>query len=467
MRVRYYVVAAAVLVTACGGGGDASEESTSPEPSVSPTSEPVVDTTATAPTGPDIENPDALPWMRDAVSIVGTSGSDVLLGVAPGPDGSLWISGHTDAAFAPELGGSSAGLVDALLLQYDPVSEITWRTFNQFGTPESDAFLGVTATPDGGAVAVGYSKGEFATANYGINDIIAVSVGPDGRERWRVQLGGPDWDRGYSVVANDDGSVFLGGYTFGGIAENFGGTGAGGHDAVVAKVSSVGEIEWVRSIGTDDVDWGQSMTSDGRGGVVIVGYTQGDWSGTNAGARDAFITRVDSEGNEAWTVQLGTEGDEWLQGVTALDDGTIVAVGFTAGAIGWSNGDNDILVVRVSPDGELLGANQMGTSGDDRAFGVVAAPDGGIVISGSVSGQFGADSVWSGMKDAFIAGLDASGDLQWVSQWGSDADDDGYGIALVDGHLWFVGVTAGAAGQPPGTNVSGPTDAWITVYTPI
>ena len=179
MRVRYYVVAAAVLVTACGGGGDASEESTSPEPSVSPTSEPVVDTTATAPTGPDIENPDALPWMRDAVSIVGTSGSDVLLGVAPGPDGSLWISGHTDAAFAPELGGSSAGLVDALLLQYDPVSEITWRTFNQFGTPESDAFLGVTATPDGGAVAVGYSKGEFATANYGINDIIAVSVGPE------------------------------------------------------------------------------------------------------------------------------------------------------------------------------------------------------------------------------------------------------------------------------------------------
>ena len=104
---------------------------------------------------------------------------------------------------------------------------------------------------------------------------------------------------------------------------------------------------------------------------------------------------------------------------------------------------------------------------DDRAFGVVAAPDGGIVISGSVSGQFGADSVWSGMKDAFIAGLDASGDLQWVSQWGSDADDDGYGIALVDGHLWFVGVTAGAAGQPPGTNVSGPTDAWITGYTPI
>lgn len=487
MRRSAFVVVApvalmvSIAVAACGGG-EATSESTSgsaTEPSTEPATESTLassdtatpnDTVASSDTGapavlePDLENPDALPPMRDSVHLIDTPGSDVILGVAARNDGRVWLSGHTDNTFLPNLGGGSAGQLDALLVLYDAEAETSYPTFSQFGTPEADAFLGVATTPDGGAVAVGYSKGEFASANYGINDMIAVSVDADGRERWRVQLGGPDWDRGYSVVANPDGSVFLGGYTFGGMAENFDSTGAGGHDAVVAKVSADGVIEWVRSIGTDDVDWGQSMASDGEGGVVMVGYTQGSWSVDNAGARDLFVTRVSADGETVWTLQTGTEVDDWLQGVTVLDDGSIIGVGFTAGALGYASGGTDILLVHVSSDGELLGIKQLGTAGDDRAFGVLQHESGELIISGTVSGAWDVDSEWSeGKKDVFVAGLDETLDLRWVSQFGSydGADDDGYGIAMAGSVLWFVGVTAGDIGGSP---VSGATDGWVTSY---
>jgi len=468
-----------ITAAACGGGESATDSSpvdssladSSPvdsSPADSATADSATSGTVTGDmtveSGPDLVDPDALAPVRGSVHLIDTPGSDVILGVAARDDGRVWLSGHTDDVFEPGLGGASAGQLDALLVLYDEQAEMSYATFGQFGTPEADAFLGVATTPDGGAVAVGYSKGDFAGANYGINDIIAVSVGPDGRERWRVQMGGPDWDRGYSVVANPDGSVFLGGYTFGGMAENFGSTGAGGHDAVVAKVSVDGDIEWVRSIGSDDVDWGQSMVADGEGGVVMVGYTQGSWGTDVVGARDSFVVRVDADGEVVWVRQIGSDQDDWLQGVSALDDGSFVGVGFTAGALGYASGASDILLVHVSSDGELLGMKQLGSAGDDRAFGVLRHESGELIVSGTVSGAWAADSTWAdGKKDVFVAGLDASLDLRWVSQFGSydDADEDGYGIAMSGSLLWFVGVTAGDIGGSP---VSGATDAWVTNY---
>lgn len=394
------------------------------------------------------------------VQLVSTTGSDALLGVAVSGDGNLLLSGHTDGVI--DGGGMSPSGQDALVLRYDPTLEPgsgdPLLTVTQLGTPDDDAFLGITADGSGGAVAVGYSKGAFATPAGGINDMIAVAVDAQGSEMWRAQVGGPDWDRGYSSAVASDGSVYVGGYTFGGLAERFGNTGAGGHDAVVARVAPIDGGEWVVSVGSDGLDWGQSMVADGDGGIVIVGYTQGSWASPNAGGRDAFVTRLTADGDVDWTVQLGSDLDDWLQGVTVLSDGTIVAVGFTAGAIGEALGGTDILVVRVSPEGEVLSTMQTGTSGDDRAFGAAELGDGTVVISGSVSGEFAGTGSWAGKKDPFVAGLGKDGNVDWVSQFGSDADDDGYGLAVLGESVWFVGVTAGSITDAP---LGGATDAWV------
>lgn len=424
------VVAVVVLVTAaCGGGGKSGSDAIA--------SVPVSD-----------------------VRVVSTSGSDVLLGVTLSGDGGLLLSGHTDGVLEGD--GPSPTGQDALVVHYDtslaPGEGDPILGFSQLGTDLDDAFLGITSDGEGGAVAVGYSKGDFATPAAGINDMIAVAVDASGAQKWRAQAGGPDWDRGYSAAVGADGAVYIGGYTFGGMAERYGGAGAGGHDAAIARIAPIDGNEFVVSVGSDGLDWGQSMAVDSRGGIVVVGYTQGSWGRANVGGRDAFVTRLDADGTVDWTVQFGSDLDDWLQGVTVLTDGTIVGVGFTAGAIGDAIGGTDILVVRVSPDGELLSTMQTGTTGDDRAFGAAELADGTVVISGSVSGDFAGAGSWAGKKDPFVAGLDDNGTIDWVSQFGSEADDDGYGIAVLGTSVWFVGVTAGAITAAP---LAGPTDAWV------
>jgi hypothetical protein len=402
------------------------------------------------------------PATREWLMQFGTEGSDVLLGVTPAANGDVWISGHTDASVAPSdaYGGtSSSGLLDALVLRVGSDGRV--RIPIQFGTSEADALLGSAITADDGVAVIGYSKGEFATTNYGINDMIVAKLTSDGVDEWHAQLGGPDWDRGYSVAVADDGSVFVGGYTFGGIAENFGGAGQGNHDAVVAKLSPTGEILWVASVGTPDVEWGQSLTLDADGGVVIVGYTQGGWNGSNAGARDYFVARIAPDGTVDWVVQGGSELDDWLQGVAIASDGAIWAGGFTAGADG-SLGGTDMFLVRVSSTGELLGEARLGTDGDDRIFGLVPTDDGDVYVSGTVSGSFNGGT-WAGKKDVVVARLGADGSVRWSDQFGGDVDDDAYGLAAVDGRLIAVGVTAGLI-DSSATSYGGPTDGWMVSY---
>ncbi|MBU3688205.1 MAG: hypothetical protein FGM29_01400 [Actinobacteria bacterium] len=403
------------------------------------------------------------PATREWLVQFGTGGSDVLLGVTPAANGDVWISGHTDSFVleAPDLygGTASSGLLDALVLRVDAAGKVLLPV--QFGTTEADALLGSATTAEDGVAVIGYSKGEFATTNYGINDMIVAKLTSQGAEEWHAQLGGPDWDRGYSVAVADDGSVFVGGYTFGGIAENFGGAGQGNHDAVVAKLSPTGEILWVASVGTPDVEWGQSLALDAEGGVVIVGYTQGAWNGDNAGARDYFVARIAPDGTLDWIVQGGSELDDWLQGVAIASDGTIWAGGFTAGAEG-SLGGTDMFLVRVSPTGELLGEARLGTDGDDRIFGLVPTDDGDVYVSGTVSGSFNGGT-WAGKKDVVVARLGPDGTVRWSDQFGGDVDDDAYGLAGVDGRLIAVGVTAGLIDSSV-SSYGGPTDGWMVSY---
>jgi hypothetical protein len=173
------------------------------------------------------------------------------------------------------------------------------------------------------------------------------------------------------------------------------------------------------------------------------------------------VARLTATGELDWVVQGGTELDDWLQGVAIAADGTIVAGGFTSGADGGAGG-TDMLIVRVSPTGERLGEVRLGTEGDDRVFGLVPLDDGDVYVSGTVSGSFDG-APWAGKKDVLIARIAPDGTVRWRDQFGGDADDDAYGLTLVDGRLVAVGVTAGLI-DPSATSYGGPTDGWLVSY---
>jgi len=309
---------------------------------------------------------------------------------------------------------------------------------DQFGTPTDDAALGNAVAPDGTIYVTGYTNGDLAATNQGSADIWLKAYAPSGEPLWTVQVGGTLWDRAYSVIADDTGA-FVTGYTFGDFAD----VGIGEADAFVARFSTTGDLEWLNQYGSEKLDWGQGGAAAPDGGLFLVGFTEGSIGSSDAEERDAFVMRIAADGTLISSVQFGTPAVDWATSAVSTES-SVVVVGHTAGSLGGSNsGDADVFAVAFDSDLSERWRLQFGTEAKDQGYGVAAVP-GGYLISGFTMGRLG--EVAYGDRDGVVAFVSDEGELVSVGQVGSAAVDETYGVVLTESGAVFVGYTTGSLG---------------------
>lgn len=93
------------------------------------------------------------------------------------------------------------------------------------------------------------------------------------------------------MKVDSNGNIFLVGYT----NNNLGGKNAGSNDAWIAKYDSEGNQLWIQQFGTSKSDAATSVTLDQFGNVYVTGTSEGSFGGINAGSIDSWIAKLDSE----------------------------------------------------------------------------------------------------------------------------------------------------------------------------
>lgn len=159
-----------------------------------------------------------------------------------------------------------------------------------------------------------------------------------------------------------------------------------------------------------------AVASDAAGNSYVVGTTMGD-IGTNlsSGASDLFLTKLDSKGGVVWQRSLGADGSASGAAVSLAPNGNIVVAGTVNGNFDGNNADGDIVVSRFDANGDEQFSTLVRSPGADTASAVAVGGDGTIYVGGQVA---------SGGGDAFIARLDATGKLaerRTIDSGGSDA----------------------------------------------
>ncbi|MCR9144468.1 MAG: hypothetical protein NXI24_19680 [bacterium] len=133
---------------------------------------------------------------------------------------------------------------------------------------------------------------------------------------------------------------------------------------------------------------------DGAGGHYVAGFAADDFISSPrrafegaAGTLNVFLLRLDSNGSVIWGTYLGrSNGSGGAQlavgeeGVTLLSNAS-AAFGTPINAY---QGGNDILVARVSPEGDLAWHTYQGTAGNDTGAGIFRRSDGGFWITGGM-----------------------------------------------------------------------------------
>ncbi len=218
------------------------------------------------------------------------------------------------------------------------------------------------------------------------------------------------------------------------------------------------DLTWNTFLGGSGTDYCYAVALDGSGNVLVIGTSIAAWSDNNkdpivpfAGLADAFVAKLDSNGNLIWYTFLGSNAADnytWGTAVALDPNGNVLVAGYSDNK--W--GDNirrpyaglqDGFVAKLNSDGILQWNTFLGSS-DKNDFGnAVALDDSGNVL---VVGRSGAS--WGnprrlfggGYYDAFVAKVNGNtGDLIWNTFLGSsDKNDFGYAVALDDGGNVFV-----------------------------
>jgi hypothetical protein len=137
----------------------------------------------------------------------------------------------------------------------------------------------VQQTTDGGFIIAGGTS----PSGMGAGDVYLIKTDPNGNPLWQKTFGGNQDDQGESVQQTSDGGFIIAGYT-----NSFG---AGFYDIYLSKTDTTGNLQWQKTLGGSNWDWGFSVQQTSNGGFIIAGRT----NSFGAGSDDLYLIKLCSE----------------------------------------------------------------------------------------------------------------------------------------------------------------------------
>lgn len=180
---------------------------------------------------------------------------------------------------------------------------------------------------------------------------------------------------------------------------------------VMIKYDSLLNPVWFRKYGgPTSLPLAAMQTSDS--GFVFAATTSAH-SFNGPPDHDYFLCKTDKYGIPVWMKTFGTDSMDWVEGITRTFDGGFVMVG-----VSWINsGSNeDFLVVKTDSIGNLQWGFTYGGPWRDRATKIIPAYGApGYIISGTTGGT---DSPFWGER-GFLIKIDLNGNIVWANGYGS------------------------------------------------
>lgn len=375
----------------------------------------LIGTTAGAATEPVVE------WE----SWIGGTGHDVVFDIQETGDGGYLLAGNT----TPVNGNG-----EAYLVKLDANGTKVWE--KTYGGPGEDVFLDVAATEDG-FVLVGTTTAKAT----GLDRLMLLRVDMNGGVLFETNTSGRGIARGLGVTEAPDGSFVATGLS----AVNP----SSPSDIYLVRVGSMGMIAWEKYYGGQGEDRAFKVVGASDGGFVIAGaMTPDGQSGT-----DAYLLKVDRDGNRAWEKHYGTgDRSEAVFDLVRVADGGYVMVGRSSSGSGWwgTPETSEVYVLRVDRDGVRQWEKTYGGPGFDRAWDAEELQDGYLL--------FGSKTASDGSEDFLLMQLSGTGAVTWEQNLSAGAGHDrGFALRMTPDGGWVAAGSSESKG-------SGGRDIWVMKY---
>jgi gliding motility-associated-like protein len=248
---------------------------------------------------------------------------------------------------------------------------------------------------------------------------------------------------------------------------------------------SAQEFNWAKRIGGSTPEFASSVIVDVTGNVYTTGRFasivdfdpgSGNHYMSSSGTYDAFVSKLDPNGNFIWAKKMGGIDDVDPRAMIIDASGYIYITGTFFDRVNFnpsgsavnltSVGQADIFIVKLDTSGRLIWAKQMGGFSSDFVNSIAVDNSGNVYTTGWFQGgaNFNPGGVHNltsvGGWDIFISKLDSDGNFVWVKQIGGTLNEYGTAIAVdASGNVYTSGHFQGTADFDPGAGIYNLTSA--------
>lgn len=352
------------------------------------------------------------------------------------------------------------GNYDYWILNLDAFGNLIWQ--KSLGGSGTDEAHSVAQADDGGFIIAGWSDSSSGdvTENFGFSDYWIVKLDSNGNILWQKSLGSSNYDKAQSIQQTSDGGFIVAGRSHTEDSVSYGLL-----DYWIVKLDASGNMIWQKNFGGENDDFALSIQQTTDSGFIAAGVSysfSGIVSG-NHGGGDYWIVKLDTEGNLMWQKSLGGSKEDRASSIKQTADGGYIVAGKSKsndGDVFGNHGKDDAWIVKLDTDGNLEWQKSLGGSGIDMANSVLQAADGGYLVAGGSASNDG-DIVGNYSNgDCWIVKLDAGGNLQWQKPIGGSNEDNANSVdQTIDGGFVIAGWSDSNDGDVSGNH--GDIDYWI------
>ena len=214
---------------------------------------------------------------------------------------------------------------------------------------------------------------------------------------WSVTLGGVEPDNAFGVLELENGGFMV-------LGSKTDSQGSGYCDVWLLKFSEDGQVEWEKTYGGTDHDWGNSFVQTQDGGFLIACGTYS----CGSGGIDVWLLKTDSSGELLWDSTYGGIYDDTPAAIQVNSEGDIFIAATTAS---FGAGSSDIWFLQLDSCGTQISARTYGDQYGDRARDLILTDDESCVILAECI-PYGAS------KHMWLFEVDSGGDVVWETTYG-------------------------------------------------
>lgn len=316
-------------------------------------------------------------------------------------------------------------------------------------------------------------------------DVYISKLDSAGKFLWAKQITGSFGTLSRSLTLDKDNNIYVTG-TFQATVDFdlgpgvFNLTAISSADIFILKLTSNGDLVWVKQIGEPSTNSDTySTTTDSFGNVYFTGNYNGSMDfdpgpgvftlTSNPGFfRDFFICKIDATGNFVWATSIGGVQADFALGISADKLDNIYVTGNFSSTVDFdpgpgifnlvSNGLEDLFILKLNSAGNFIWAKQIGGVGADACYKAIADDAGNIYATGYFRNTadfdpgpavFNLTAVGTGI---FVLKFDPAGNFVWAkAMTGVNLNTWGMAIALDKrNNVYTTGFFVGPVDFDPG-----------------